>query len=84
MNLEAAVGSMRRVASPSDNAAMASFNSPLQNNDLDTRHWQSKEELQLAIVKWTELTHHHRRRQRALPKMTPIEFEALGLALTAA
>ena len=78
------VGSMGRVASAGDNAAMESFNSLLQNNVLDTRRWQTREDLHLAIVTWIERTYHRRRRQRALGKMTPIEFEALDLALKAA
>jgi putative transposase len=78
------VGSMGRVASAGDNAAMESFNSLLQNNVLDTRRWETREELQLAIVTWIERTYHRRRRQRALGKMTPIEYEALDLALKAA
>jgi putative transposase len=78
------VGSMGRVASAGDNAAMESFNSLLQNNVLDTRRWATREDLHLAIVTWIERTYHRRRRQRALGKMTPIEFEALDLALKAA
>jgi putative transposase len=78
------VGSMGRVASAGDNATMESFNSLLQNNVLDTRRWQTREDLHLAIVTWIERTYHRRRRQRALGKMTPIEFEALDLALKAA
>jgi transposase InsO family protein len=31
----------------------------------------------LAIVTWSERTYHRRRRQRALGKLTPIEFELL-------
>lgn len=71
---------MGRVASAGDNAAMESFNSLLQNNVLDTRRCETREELQLAIVTWIERTYHRRRRQRALGKMTSIECEALDLA----
>ena len=74
---------MGRVASAGDNAAMESFNSLLQNNVLDTRRWQTREDWHLAIVTWIERTYNRRRRQRALGKMTPIEFEALDLALNA-
>jgi transposase InsO family protein len=75
---------MGRVASAGDNVAMESFNSLLQNNVLDTRRWESRAELHLAIVTWIERTYHRRRRQRAFGRMTPIEFEALDLALKAA
>jgi transposase InsO family protein len=78
------VGSMGRVASAGDNAAMESFNSLLQKNVLNTRRWETREELQLAIVTWIERTYHRRRRQRALGRMTPIEFEALDVALDSA
>jgi hypothetical protein len=40
---------MGRVASAGDNTATESFNSPPQNNALDTRRGE-KEELKLAIV----------------------------------
>lgn len=78
------VGSMRRVASAGDGAAMESFNSLLQNNVLDTRRRETREALQLAKVTWFELTYRRRPCQRAFAKMTPIEFEALDLALEAA
>jgi hypothetical protein len=42
---------MGRVASAGDNTATESFNSPPQNNALDTRRGE-KEELKLAIVTW--------------------------------
>ena len=40
-------------------------------------------ELRLAIV-WIEKTYHRRRRQDALGRMTPIEFETLTQAAHAA
>jgi hypothetical protein len=41
------------------------------------RRWHTREELRLAIVVRIERTYHRRRRQRALGKLTPIEFEAV-------
>ena len=70
-------GSMGRVASAGDNAAMESFFSLLQNNVLDRRTWATRDELRLAIITWIETTYHRRRRQRALGKLTPVEFEAI-------
>jgi putative transposase len=71
--------SMGRVASAGDNAAMESFFALLQKNVLNRQTWQSREELHLAIVTWIERTYHRRRRQRALGKLTPVEFEtAIG------
>lgn len=68
-------GSMGRVASAGDNAAMESFYSLLQKNVLDQRRWRSRSELHYAIVTWIERTYNRRRRQRALGKLTPVEFE---------
>jgi len=71
------VGSMGRTGTCADNAAMESFFALLQRNVLDRQRWQTREELRLAIVTWIERTYHRRRRQRALGKLTPIEFEAV-------
>jgi len=70
-------GSMGRVATSADNAAMESFFALLQKNVLDRRRWTSRHELRLAIVTWIERTYHRRRRQRRLGKLTPVEFEAV-------
>ena len=71
------IGSMGRTGACADNAAMESFFALLQRNVLDRQRWQTREELRLAIVTWIERTYHRRRRQRALGKLTPIEFEAV-------
>jgi putative transposase len=68
-------GSMGRVASAGDNAAMESWHALLQKNVLDRRRWSTREELHEAIVFWIEHTYNRRRRQRALGKLTPVEFE---------
>ena len=68
-------GSMGRVASAGDNAAMESFFSTLQTNVLDRRRWRTREELHNAIVFWIEHTYNNRRRQRRLGKLTPVEYE---------
>jgi transposase InsO family protein len=56
---------------------MESFFALLQKNVLDRRGWSGREELRLAIVAWIERIYHRRRRQRALGKLTPIEFETV-------
>jgi putative transposase len=71
------IGSMGQVASAADNAAMESFFSLLQKNVLDRRSWDTREELRIAIVTWIERTYHRRRRQAALGRLTPIEFETI-------
>ena len=68
-------GSMGRVASAGDNAAMESFFSLLQKNVLDQQRWKTRSELRLAIITWIERTYNRRRRQRGLGKLTPVEFE---------
>jgi transposase InsO family protein len=68
-------GSMGRVASAGDNAAMESFNSLLQKNVLDRKRWRTRDELHNAVVHWVEHTYNNRRRQRALGKLTPVEYE---------
>ena len=70
------VGSMGRVASAGDNAAMESFWSLLQKNVLNRRAWPTRQELRLAIVVWIERKYHRQRPQDALGGLTPIEFEA--------
>jgi transposase InsO family protein len=72
------VGSMGRTGACADNAAMESFFALLQKNVLDRQRWQTREDLRLAIVLWIEGTYHRRRRQRALGKLTPVEFEAVN------
>jgi len=78
------VGSMGRVASAADNAAIESFHSLLQKNVLNTRRWETKAELRLAIVTWIEKKYHRQRRKRRLGRLTPVEFEALHHASKAA
>jgi transposase InsO family protein len=71
------VGSMGRVGAAGDNAAMESFFSLLQKNVLNRRYWATREDLRIAIVTWIERTYHRRRRQDALGRLTPIEYEAI-------
>lgn len=68
-------GSMGRVASAGDNAAMESFFALLQRNVLNKRRWRTRNELAYAMSFWIEHTYNRRRRQRALGKLTPVEFE---------
>jgi transposase InsO family protein len=68
---------MGRVGACADNAAMEPFFSLLQKNVLNRRRWTTHDQLRLAIVTWIERTYHRRRRQDALGRLTPIEFETL-------
>ena len=67
-----------------ENAAVESFFALLQKNVLDRQRWNTREELRLAIITWIERTYHRRRRQRRLGRLTPVEYETLNLAATAA
>ena len=85
LSLHGLRGSMGRVASAADNAAMESFHALLQKNVLDQKRvWKSREELHVAIVTWIEHTYNNRRRQRRLGKLTPVEFELAFSAAQAA
>jgi transposase InsO family protein len=77
-------GSMGRVASAGDNAAMESFFALLQTNVLDRRRWRTRAELRYAIIRWIEHTYNRQRRQRALGKLTPTEYELAFAPPTAA
>ncbi|GAA4733753.1 hypothetical protein GCM10023328_11520 [Modestobacter marinus] len=48
------------------------------------QRWATREEPWLAIITWVERTYHRRRRQRRLGRLTPVEYETLNLAATAA
>ena len=70
-------GSMGRVGAAGDNAAMESFFALLQKNVLDRQSWTTRQELRIAIVTWIEKTYHRRRRQDALGRLTPVEYETI-------
>jgi len=70
-------GSMGRVGTCADNAAMESFFALLQKNVLNSQRWKTREELRLAIATWIEKTYNRRRRQRGLGRLTPVEYEAI-------
>ena len=66
---------MGQVGSAGDNAAMESVFSLLQKNVLNRQPWRTRQDLRIAIVTWIERTYHRRRRQAALGRLTPIEYE---------
>ena len=77
VTLHKAKGSMGAVGTFADNAAMESFFSLLQKNVLNKRRWETRQELRIAIIRWVNTKYNSERRQRALGKMTPIEYEAV-------
>jgi putative transposase len=68
-------GSMGRVASAGDNAAMESFFALMQKNVLNQRSWHTRDVLRSEIIYWIEHTYNRRRRQRRLGRLTPVEYE---------
>lgn len=77
------VGSMGNIGTAADNAAMESFFSLLQKNVLNTRRWDTRDDLRIAIVTWIERTYHRRRRQKALGRLTAEEYESIMTNQTA-
>ena len=71
------IGSMGKVGAAGDNDAMESFFALLQKNVLNRRSWRTRQDLRIAIVTWIERTYHRRRRQAALGRLTPTEFELI-------
>jgi putative transposase len=56
---------------------MESFFNLLQNNILNRRRWDTREQPRIDIVTWIERSYHRRRRQLGLGRLTPIEYEAI-------
>jgi putative transposase len=56
---------------------MESFFALLQKNVLNRQTWPTRDELRYAIITWIERTYNRQRRQRALGRLTPVEFEAI-------
>jgi putative transposase len=77
------LGSMGRVGACGDDAAMESFFALLQKNVLDRRRLPTRADLHLAIVTWIGRTYHRRREDR-LARTSPMEYEMLHQAATAA
>lgn len=78
------VGSMGQVGAAGDNAAIESFFALLQKNVLNRQpRWATRDELRIEIVTWIERTYHHRRKQTALGRLTPIEYEMIMTPQTA-
>jgi transposase InsO family protein len=67
---------MGRVASSVDNTMIESFWSTMQRELLDTRSWDSTEQLSAAIFEWIEGWYNPRRRHTSLGMLSPAQFEA--------
>lgn len=71
------IGSMGNVGTAADNAAAESFFALLQKNVLNTGRWATRHQLRIAIATWIERTYNQRRRQAALGRLTPHEYETI-------
>lgn len=78
------MGSMGKVASAYDNALMESFFGSMQIELLDRRAWATRAELANAMFEWIEAFYNPRRRHSALGYRSPIEYENLHTAASAA
>ena len=78
------LGSMGRVASSVDNTMIESFWSTMQRELLDTRDWDTQEQLASAIFEWIEACYNRTRRHSSLGMFSPVEFEALHSAAISA
>lgn len=66
---------MGRVASSVDNSMIESLWSTMQRELLDTRTWDSPEQLGSAIFEWIEAWYNPRRRHTSLGMLSPVDYE---------
>jgi putative transposase len=71
------LGSMGTVGDCYDNAMMESFWHTMQLELLDTRAWESREELANAIFEWIECWYNPYRRHSSIGMHSPVAFESL-------
>lgn len=71
------LGSMGSVGDCYDNAMMESFWGTLQLEVLDTKAWQTREELANAVFEWIECWYNPTRRHSSIGMRSPVTFEAL-------
>jgi len=69
------LGSMGTVGDCYDNAMMESFWHTMQLELLDTRTWNTREELANAIFEWIECWYNPHRRHSSLGMLSPAEYE---------
>lgn len=69
------IGSMGSVGDALDNAAAESFFATLQVELLDTRTWNTRQELKTSVFEFIEVWYNRKRRHSSLGYLTPYEFE---------
>jgi putative transposase len=71
------LGSMGSVGDCYDNAMMESFWGTMQLELLDSKPWETREELANAMFEWIECWYNSRRRHSGVGMHSPVTFEAL-------
>lgn len=74
------LGSMGTVGDCYDNAMMESFWGTMQLELLDTREWETREQLANAIFEWIECWYNPKRRHSSIGMHSPVTFEGLNEA----
>lgn len=70
------LGSMGSIGDCFDNAMAESFFGTLQVELLDTRRWETRQQLANAIFEWIEAWYNPRRRHTAIGMLSPNDYEA--------
>jgi putative transposase len=70
------LGSMGSVGDAYDNAVAESFFGTLQLELLDRHHWETRQQLALAIFDYVEAFYNPRRRHSYVENLSPVEFES--------
>jgi putative transposase len=71
------LASMGTVSDCYDNAMMESFWGTMQLELLDTKEWQTRDELATAIFEWIECWYNPKRRHSSIGMHSPVTFETL-------
>jgi hypothetical protein len=71
-------------ASSVDDGLMENFWSTMQRKLLDRRWWSTRAELGTAMFEWIEVFYNPRWRHSGIGYLSPVEYEALHAAATAA
>jgi putative transposase len=78
------LGSMGSIGDCYDNSMAESFFGTLQLELLDGHRWTSRQQLALAIFEWIECWDNPNRRHSSIAMLSPIAYEQLNTAATAA
>jgi putative transposase len=74
------LGSMGTVGDCFDNSVAESFFGTLQLELLDEHHWESRQQLALAIFEWIEAWYNPKRRHSYCNMLSPVDYEAAHAA----